>query len=104
MRAIAERYNINLRGCGQYIQIVFDPDIPPGVDGLTRKADGGKIIRIGRDALRDEAAANTITHELSHARDYLRGEHKDHGYYSSLGDETVYGSGNTLEDYIRGNR
>jgi hypothetical protein len=103
---IAEKYNINLRSSGQDIKIQFDPDIPAGITGITKKADGGKIIRIGREALvSEENAANTIAHELSHARDYLRGDiHKTHGNNSSLADGTVYGSGNALQDYIQGNR
>ena len=103
---IAEKYNINLSGSGQKIKIEFDPNLPPGVYGKTREVDGGKIIIIGKDALADEGtAANTIAHELSHARDYLRGNiHKPHGIESSIGDGSVYGSGNALEDFIKGNR
>lgn len=58
------------------------------------------------DALVDQAtAANTIARELSHARDYLRGgAHKPHGWDGSLDDRSVYGSGNNLEDWIKGNR
>ena len=103
---IAEKYNINLSGSGQNIEIKFDPNLPPGVYGKTREVDRGKTIIIGKDALADEGtAANTIAHELSHARDYLRGNiHKPHGVESSLGDGTVYGAGNALQDFIEGNR
>ena len=74
--------------------------------GVTRAAEGGRVIRIGPDALVDEAtAANTIAHELSHARDYLRGNiHKPHGTNASVGDGSVYGSGNALEEWIKGKR
>jgi hypothetical protein len=61
------------------------------------------VIRVGPGALADQATmANTIAHELSHARDYLRGIHKPHGVNSSIADGSVYGSGNALEDWIRG--
>jgi hypothetical protein len=105
--AIAEKYGINLRGSGQEIRIVYDESMGYGTGrlGRTLAEEGGKVIRIGPDALVDEAtAANTIAHELSHARDYLRGMHKPHGDDTSLGDGTPYGSGNALEDYIRGGR
>ncbi len=59
--------------------------------------------------------ANTIAHELSHCRDFLRGAgtsnpqlHKPHGEQDSIntpgGERTVYGAGNALEAYIRGER
>ena len=105
LQAIAKKYGINLRGSGITIRIVYDPTMRRGTLGLTLADEGGNIIRIGPDALFDEAtAANTIAHELSHARDYLRGFHKLHGDDASLGDGTLYGAGNALEDYIRGNR
>jgi len=60
------------------------------------------VIRIGRDAFVDQPTlANTIAHELSHARDYQRGIHKPHGAASSDGDGSVYGAGNALERWIR---
>lgn len=102
---VVKKYGINLRGSGQEIKALYDPTIPKGQVGRTIGAEGGLIIRIGHDALVDEATtANTIAHELSHGRDYLRGIHKDHGNHSSIGDGTPYGSGNALEAYIRGER
>jgi len=103
---IAKKYKINLRGSGQTVTIKYDPTLGNGIYGITKKKDGGKIIYIGRDALQDEAiAANTIAHELSHARDYLRGGlHKPHGNASSVADGSVYGSGNALQEYIEGKR
>ena len=63
------------------------------------------MIHIGPTAFVDEGtAANTIAHELSHARDYLRGRHKPHGDSSSLADGTPFGSWNALESWIRGER
>lgn len=103
---IAAHYGINLRGSGQSIALVFDDTLGAGKLGVTYAREGGSVIRIGPDALADQVtAANTIAHELSHARDYLRGGvHKPHGWDGSLDDGSVYGSGNNLEDWIRGNR
>jgi hypothetical protein len=102
---IATHYGINLRGSGQNISVLYDDTLPAGRLGVTKEIEGGKVIRIGPDALVDQAtAANTIAHELSHARDYLRGSHKVHGNAASLADRTVYGSGNALEDWITGRR
>jgi hypothetical protein len=69
----------------------------------------------------DEAEiANTIAHELSHARDFQRarkggansmaesekmGFEKPHGNENSPGgDGSVYGSGNALKEHIKGKR
>ena len=103
---VAKRYGINLRGSGQDISIILDESLAPGVLGVTREAELGRIIRIGRDALSDDATlANTIAHEVSHARDYLKGVfHKAHGSAESIGDGSVYGAGNALEDWILGRR
>ncbi|ALN59065.1 Rhs family protein [Lysobacter enzymogenes] len=102
---VAAHYGISLRGSGQPISVLFDETLGAGKLGVTYAAEGGKIIRIGPDALVDQATtANTIAHELSHARDYLRGVHKPHGLDSSIGDRTVYGSGNALEAWIKGYR
>jgi hypothetical protein len=98
---VVSHFGINLRGT----RAIYDPSLAPGQLGVTRAAEGGRIIRIGTDALVDQATlANTIAHELSHARDFLRGVHKPHGNSSSVGDGTAYGSGNALEWWIRGSR
>ena len=71
---VAKHYKIKLKGSGQKIQVVFDETLASGRLGVTYAAEGGRVIRVGPDALVDQAtAANTIAHELSHARDYLRG-------------------------------
>lgn len=94
---IATKYGINLRGSGKNIKLVFDDSLKPGIKGVTREIEGGRIIRVGPEALVDEATlANTIAHELSHARDFMRGHHKPHS--------VVYEAGDALEDYIRGGR
>ncbi len=95
---VVKYYGINLRG----VKAVYDPTLEPGKLGVTRANEGGMVIRIGRDAFVDEPTlANTVAHELSHARDYQRGAHKEHGDASSMGDGTVYGAGNALERMIR---
>ena len=114
LNEIAQKYRINLKGSGQKVEIMYDSSLGYGSGrlGTTKHVEGGRIIRIGPDALADEATtANTIAHELSHARDYLRGAgptapqlHKVHGTSASVGDGTPYGSGNALEEYIKGNR
>jgi len=113
-RAVADKYGINLKGSGQNINLMFDVELGAGTGrlGRTLEAEGGLIIRFGPDSLIDEATlANTLAHELSHARDYLRGAgrlnpqlHKPHGTSISIGDGTPYGSGNALESYINGGR
>ncbi|MBW8798103.1 MAG: hypothetical protein JF597_32305 [Streptomyces sp.] len=114
----AAKYGINLRGSGQDIGIIFDPDLNIGIifdpdlnigtNGVTRAADGGNLIRVGPDGVFDDAtAANTIAHELRHARYFLKHgtfEGEEHGDGDSLDDCTPYGSGNALEDWIKGNR
>ncbi|WP_033443250.1 RHS repeat-associated core domain-containing protein [Saccharothrix sp. NRRL B-16314] len=107
LEAIAKRYGINLRGAGATIKVMFDPGIPSA--GATRGRDGGLLIRVGRLGLAggDAEAANTIAHELSHARYYLRHgtfEHEVHGSEQSVADGTPFGSGNALQEWIEGRR
>lgn len=95
---IVAHYRMNLRG----VKALYDPTLESGKLGVTRASEGGMVIRIGRDAFVDQPTlANTIAHELSHARDYQRGIHKPHGAASSDGDGSVYGAGNALERWIR---
>ncbi len=113
--AVAEKYGINLKGSGQKISIQIDNSLNRGVYGKSGEMNPTVII-LGEAAFYDEATlANTIAHELSHCRDYLRGAgrlnpqlHKPHGQTDSLnisgGVRTVYGAGNALEAYIRGER
>lgn len=93
---IAKKYGINLRGSGQKIEIVFDESLSPGTPGKTREDAPNKIF-LGPSAFFSEAElANTIAHELNHARDFLRG--------GDAIEEPAYESGDALEDYIRGGR
>jgi hypothetical protein len=94
--AIAEKYGINLRGSGQNISIKYNPNIRTGTYGLTARANPN-VIEIGPNALISEAElANTIAHELNHARDFLRG--------GPAMEPPAYKSGNALVDYIFGGR
>jgi len=109
---VAKQHGINMRGSGQKISIMFDDALPDGMAGSTREIEGGHIIRIGKAGMIDEfTIGNTIAHELSHARDFLRGAnrtnglHEEHGHFDSpAGDRSVYGSGNALEEWMRGKR
>jgi hypothetical protein len=122
---VAEKYRINLKGSGKPVTIKFDPtlDVASAELGVTRWKEvtgtGENIIRIGR--LDSEAqAANTIAHELSHAREFIQASLKgastlqqaqDLGYikphgneFSQAGNGTPYGSGNALQEFIEGRR
>lgn len=93
---ISNKYNIHLKGSGKKIEIVFNPDIPHGIYGRTREI-APNIIEIGPDALRSEKElANTIAHELNHARSFLKGGRAPEGRARK--------AGNTLEQYIGGKR
>ena len=93
---IAEKYGINLRGSGQNITIKYNPNLRPGIYGRTTAANPN-IIEFGSDALRSEIElANTIAHELNHARDFIRG--------GAAPEPPAYDAGNALADYINGGR
>ena len=93
---ITMKYGINLKGSGKKIKIVYNPDLPPGNPGKTRKKNPF-VIELGPSAFYSEKElANTIAHELNHARDYIRGGHAP--------EKKAYVSGDALEDYIRGGR
>ena len=93
---IAEKYGINLKGSGQDITIKYNPDLRPGTYGRTT-AVNPNVIEIGPDALMSETElANTIAHELNHARDFIRG--------GIAPEPSAYSAGNALADYINGGR
>jgi len=93
-RTVAERYGINLRGSGQGIELVFNPELKAA--GISRQATPG-IIEFGPSAMSSETElANTIAHELNHARSWLKG--------GVAPESTAYRAGDALEDYIRGRR
>ncbi len=89
---IAKKYGINLRGSGQNITIKYNPNIRPGIYGRTLGVNP-YVIEIGPDALMSETElANTIAHELNHARDFIKGGHAT--------EPPAYSAGNALSDYI----
>lgn len=95
-RVISGKYGINLKGSGKTISIVFNPNLPPGNPGKTRKSNP-YVIELGPSAFYSETElSNTIAHELNHARNYIRG--------GNAPEKPAYNSGDALEDYIRGRR
>lgn len=90
---VADHYGINLRG----VTPIWDYSLRMGQKGLTRPEDGGWIIRIHSGMVRDEAdLANTLAHELHHARDFQKGR-------PTL-EPPAYGAGDALEEWIYGLR
>lgn len=91
---IAAKYRIHLKGSNQQITIVFNPDLRSS--GRVKKS-APNIIELGPLAFTSERElANTIAHELNHARSFLRG--------GTAPERTAYAAGDKLEDYIRGKR
>jgi len=94
---VAAKYGINLRGSGQTVTIRYDPGMNPTVGaGATDPAEGGLVIQVGNQSLREGEGrvANTIAHELNHARDLLR-----NGQWTST-EEQAISAGENLELYI----
>lgn len=59
--------------------------------------DRPDIIELGPKVFASEKElANTIAHELNHARSFLKG--------GNASEKTAYASGDALEEYIRGKR
>jgi len=92
--AVVEKYGINLQGSGQTIKVVLNPNIA----SLGRiNPQTPNLIEIGLTSMSSEAnLANTIAHELNHARSYLQG--------GTAPESTAYPAGNALESYIKGER
>jgi hypothetical protein len=91
---IAKKLNIHLKSSGKAITIVYNPNLPVSVSGRTRK-DNPYQIEIGPGALSSEIElANTIAHELNHARSFIKG--------GKAPERPAYKSGNTLEKYMKG--
>ncbi len=89
---VAAHYGVNVRG----VKAVFDYSLNVGVKGVTRQEEGGWIIRISPGFANEADVANTIAHELSHARDYQKGLSSTEG--------PAYAAGDTLEEWINGYR
>ena len=93
---IANKYHINLKGSGNKIEIVFDPNLPLGVAGKTSSKNPFRIVLGPSAFVSEEELANTIAHELNHARSFIRG--------GKAPEKTAYSAGNALASYIRGER
>ncbi|MFF1902893.1 ricin-type beta-trefoil lectin domain protein [Kitasatospora sp. NPDC058218] len=112
LAAVADHYGINLRGSGKTVKVIYDADLNSGITyGTTREGDGGYIIRVGFKAFAEGEAtvANTIAHELNHARELLANGKwvrddipEFHGTEDSFSDGTPYASGNRLQAHIEG--
>jgi len=95
IQAVVDKYGINLKGSGQKITIVFDPNHIKGPGAV--KADMPNTIILRPSALYSEAElANTIAHELNHWRDWLKG--------GMAPEPAAYAAGDSLASYIRGER
>ena len=91
IEAVVERYGINLRGSGQRVEVVFNPRLASA--GKSRQATPN-VIEIGPSAFANEQElANTIAHELNHARSWLKG--------GTAPEEAAYSAGDALADLYR---
>ncbi len=94
IRAVTKKLNIHLKGSGKVVEVVFNPDLQSS--GMVRKATPN-VIEIGPLALSNETElANTIAHELNHARSFIKG--------GSAPESKAYFAGNRLEEYMKGMR
>ena len=94
VETIRKKYNIHLKGGKQAIKIVINPNL---VSAGRVVKDRPNIIELGPKAfVSEKELANTIAHELNHARSFLKG--------GNAPEKTAYASGDTLEAYIRGKR
>jgi hypothetical protein len=78
------------------VRAVFDYSLGAGVKGLTRAIEGGRIIRIVPEFQNEANLANTVAHELSHARDCQK--------RLSSAEGPAYAAGDALEEWINGLR
>ena len=93
---ISKKYRIHLKGSGQKVIIMYDPDLPMGIYGKTYKKTPN-IIYVGPNAFVSETElATTIAHELNHARSYLKGRRAP--------EKTARKSEKALKSYIGGKR
>ncbi len=94
---VAKKYGINLRGSSQNIDVSYNPFL---VSAGKTTAEIPNVIELGPSAfVSEEELANTIAHELNHARSFFKG-----GSAPEWGQGGTYPSGNALAEYIRGNR
>lgn len=94
VKTICKKYNIHLRSGNQAILIEINPYLAPAGRVVKSRPN---IIELGpRAFISERELANTIAHELNHARSYLKG--------GNAPEKTAYAAGDTLEEYIRGKR
>ena len=94
VETICNKYNIHLKSGRKEIKVEINPNLPSA--GRVMKSRPN-IIELGPRAFISESElANTIAHELNHARSFLKG--------GNAPEKTAYASGDTLEEYIRGRR
>jgi hypothetical protein len=87
-------YGINLRGSGQQIQAVYNPDLVSA--GMSRAATPN-VIEIGALAMaRPEELVRTLAHELNHARSFLAG--------GVAPETTAYAAEDSLSAWLAGQR
>jgi hypothetical protein len=93
LQDVAKYYGINLRG----VTPVWDSSLRMSQAGLTKPEDGGWVIRINPAMFDGDSAslANTLAHELHHARDFQKGN------FNSP-EPPAYAAGNAMEAHIRG--
>ena len=95
IQEVVDKYGINLKGSGQKIHIMYDPDHIKG-PGYVSELYPNTII-LGPKALVSESElANTIAHELNHWRSWLKG--------GCAPEPSAYAAGDSLSDYINGGR
>ena len=92
--AISKKYNIHLKGSGRKISIAINPNLKSA--GKVRESNP-YVIELGPSAFYSEVElANTIAHEVNHARDFIKG--------GDAPESRAYPAGDALEEYIRGRR
>ncbi|MBN1209562.1 MAG: VCBS repeat-containing protein [Myxococcaceae bacterium] len=93
-QAVVKRYGINLRGSGKAITLKFNPAL---VSAGKSRQSVPTIIEFGPSSLASEVElANTIAHELNHARSWLKG--------GNAPESTAYAAGDALGEFIQGLR
>lgn len=93
-KVISKKFNIHLKGSGKKIEIVVNPNLI--TSGRVVKSRPN-VIELGPLAFSSERElANTIAHELNHARSFIKG--------GNAPEKTAYASGNKLEEYMKGRR
>lgn len=91
IQAVVKKYGINLRGSKHQITVQYNPKLV--MLGKVKKSHP-TVIEIGPQGKSDDITlANTIAHELNHARSWLKG--------GNAPESTAYAAGDALEDYIR---